>query len=148
MLDEEKFEKELKNMTWFKFFKWLVIICVVILFTTVIIGVFTTAGKVAKAPGAVLEKTLDANNIIQSYEWFYDVNAAYEAKLGQIKQFQKFYLSETDAAEKSRLRIEMAAVQQTCRDLVEKYNANSQKLNKSIFKGWSLPDTLNQQTCE
>lgn len=110
-------------------------------------SLYSTFTSVATAPSRVINKTLETDNIIQSYEWFYDVNASYEAKLGQIVQFKQFYSEETDSGEKSRLRIDMAAIQQTCRDLTEKYNANSEKMNKSIFKGWSLPATLNQHTC-
>lgn len=110
-------------------------------------GIFGTASSVVSAPGRVIQKTLETDNIIQSYEWFYDVNAGYNARLSQVNQFKSLFESETDPAEKSRLRIDMAAIQQTCRDLTEKYNANSEKMNKSIFKGWSLPESLNQQTC-
>ncbi len=110
-------------------------------------SLLNTALTVATAPGRVLVKTLDTNNIIQSYEWFYDVNASYRAKVGQISQFKEFLNEEEDKAEKRKLRIESAAIQQVCRNLVEKYNANSTKMNKSIFKGWSLPVALNQSTC-
>jgi len=108
------------------------------------LGVFSS---LATAPSRVINKTLETNNIIQSYEWFYDVNAAYVARSTQVDQFIKLYESETDKAEKSRLRIDMSAIQQSCRDLVTKYNANSEKMNKSIFKGWSLPDSLTITTC-
>lgn len=114
----------------------------------IIVSLFQTFGVVATAPSRVINKTLETNNIVHSYEWFYDVNAGYNAKIGQISQYKSFYSDETDSAEKSRLRIDMAAIQQTCRSLTERYNANSQKMNKSIFKGWSLPETLNQNSCE
>lgn len=144
---EEKIEKELNTMSWGKAFKWCLVFMLFSLFIAVVGGLFSTIGSVATAPGKVIQKTMDTNNIIQSYEWFYDVNAAYQAKIGQINQFKTFYEIEENPQERSRLRIEMAAIQQTCRDLVEKYNANSFKVNKSIFKGWSLPDTLNQPNC-
>ena len=105
------------------------------------------AAKVATAPARVLSKTMDTNNIIQSYEWFYDVNAAFDARRAQVVQFKGLFETEEDKDERSRLRIDMAAQQHSCRVLATKYNANSQKMNKSIFKGWTLPDTLNMQLC-
>lgn len=105
------------------------------------------ACSVATAPDRVIVKTMGTDNIIQSYEWFYDVNAAYQARVGQIAEFKAISKS-TDPAEASRERIELSAIRQTCRDLATKYNANSEKMNKSIFKGWSLPDTLDMKTCE
>lgn len=129
-------------------FKWSAIGLGAMVLVWVITNFLSAAGSVVSAPGRVLSKTMQTDNIIQSYEWFYDVNAGYDARLGQIKQFKAFYHEETDKGEKSRLRIDLASVQQTCRDLATKYNANSQKMNKSIFKGWTLPDVLKQSTCE
>jgi len=145
---ESKIERELDTMSWGKLFGWFVGICCIGLIMVAVSGVFSTVGTVATSPGRVISKTMQTANIIQSYEWFYDINASYQAKTGQIRQFKEFYSSETDKKEKSRLRIDMAAIQQMCRNLTEKYNANSQKMNKSVFKGWSLPDLLNQSTCE
>jgi len=105
-------------------------------------------GKIANAPAKIISKTLETDNIIHNYEWFYDVNASYEARFEQVKQFKTFFNEETDKSERSRLRIEMSAMQQTCRELAKKYNANSEKMNRSIFKGWSLPEALSSSACE
>lgn len=112
---------------------------------TSFLGIFSS---VATAPGRVISKTLETDNIIQSYEWFYDVNAAYIARVNQIKDFETFLADESnDVKEKRLLRVEVSAVRQSCRDLVTKYNANSEKMNKSIFKGWALPETLGVVSC-
>lgn len=95
----------------------------------------------------VVEKTFEADNIIHNYEWFYDVNAAYDARLAQVHTFQTYLSEEEDAAEKRKVRMELAAVTQSCRDLATKYNANSEKMNRSIFKGWQLPHTLEMKSC-
>jgi len=104
--------------------------------------------KILTAPSRVVSKTLETNNIITSYEWFYDTNAAYEARLPQITQFNGFLKEELSSSEKSKTRVDLGAIQQSCRDLVSKYNANSQKMNKKIFKGWSLPYDLKISTCD
>lgn len=145
---DDRIEKEIDSFSWKKTFKYLLISVLALCVVGLVLSFASSAMKVATAPAKILSKTLETDNIINSYEWFFDVNAQYEARMGQVKQFKSFYEREEDSSEKQRLRIDMSAVQQSCRDLTEKYNADSQKMNKSIFKGWSLPDYLNQSTCE
>lgn len=108
-------------------------------------GVFT---NILTAPSRVINKTLETENIIESYEWFYDVNAGFEARSAQVAEFVTLQSEATSDGDKSKLRTELSAMRQSCRQLATKYNANSEKMNKSIFKGWSLPATLSIQTCE
>ena len=128
--------------------KWAFIALFLIMVFVILTNIFFTATKVATAPGRVVQKTFETDNIIHSYEWFYDVNASYQARTNQIEQFKNLFESEPDPKEKRTLRIELTAIQQTCRELATEYNANSEKINKSIFKGWSLPDTLSITSCE
>ena len=130
-----------------KVFKWVIIAFAIVTGLGILGSIFGVIGTVATAPGKVITKTLQTDNIIQSYEWFFDVDAAYTARHAQVVQYKGFLLSETDKDEKYRIRTELAAMQQTCRDLATKYNANSQKMNKSIFKGWDLPATLSYKNC-
>jgi len=108
-------------------------------------GVFTSA---VTAPSRVITKTLQTDNIIQNYEWFFDVHAGFISKEAQVRQYSEMYSTESDASEKRKLRIEMTAIQNVCRSLVTKYNANSEKMNTSVFKGWDLPSKLNINNCE
>jgi hypothetical protein len=110
-----------------------------------VLGVIGTA---ATAPGRVINKTLSTDNIITSYEWFHDSNAQFKSRVAQISSHKYLIKEETNPQEKSRLNIDLSAMKQSCRDLAVRYNANSQKMNKSIFKGDSLPETLNIQLCE
>lgn len=105
-------------------------------------------GSVASAPGRVVNKTLQTENILSSYEWFYDTNAQFDSRKGQVKAHGVLLAGEQDAKERSRLNIELSAMRQSCRDLATKYNANSEKANKSIFKSRGLPETLNLNECE
>ena len=127
-----------------KWAAWIIALIAVIGFVGSLVG---TATKVATAPGRVLNKTLETNNIIDSYEWFYDTNAAFISRQNQVVQYNTMYAEEEDKSEKRKIRTELAAMQQTCRDLVTKYNANSEKMNKSIFKGWELPHSLYIEDC-
>lgn len=99
-------------------------------------------------PARILSKTLDADNVIQNYEWFHDANGNFMARSAQVRQFKQLGAQETDAQEKGRLRIEMAAIQQSCRELARRYNANATKVNRSIFRGQSAPEMLNAGECE
>lgn len=99
-------------------------------------------------PGRIVSKTFDADHVISSYEWFHDAHGNFKAKTSQVAQFKKLRDEEKDEAEKRRLRTDMAAIQQSCRDLANRYNANSTKSNKSIFKGREAPETLNAENCE
>ncbi len=94
----------------------------------------------------VAERTLDPDNIINNYEWYFDAYGEVQAKGPQIKQHQAYLKDEKDSDEKINLRMELSAMQQSCRELVAKYNANSQKANKSIFKGKDLPQQLSATT--
>ena len=96
----------------------------------------------------VVKKTLDSNNVIHNYEWFYDTNAAIESRVGQIKSHKELVAGATEASERSVLNMELAAMKQTCRDLVTKYNANTEKANRSLFKSNGLPESFNISTCE
>lgn len=114
----------------------------------IVVQTCSTISAVATAPGRVISKTLDTNNIINNYEWFHDANAAYQARLNQIREFKGYLDKEADASERARLRMEMSAQQQSCRELATRYNANSIKTNRSIFKGREAPEELDPQLCE
>lgn len=128
--------------------KWgaFVIVCGFVLY--LMAHALGVVGTVATAPGRVINKTLGTENIISSYEWFYDVNAQFDSRVGQIREHAALVKAEGDGKERSRLQIELSAMRQSCRDLATKYNANSEKANKSLFKSRGLPETLSTTTCE
>lgn len=100
------------------------------------------------APGRVISKTLETSNILTNYEMFHDESENFGARVSQINEQRGFLTAETDAAERSRLRMELAAQQQSCRELAADYNANSQKLNRNLFKDRGLPPVLDAGQCE
>ena len=99
------------------------------------------------SPVGVLHKTFEPSNIIHTYEWFHDANGAVNARVSQIKAHKQIVAQTTDASELSRLRIELSAMQQSCRDLTNRYNANADKANRSIFQR-GVPDKLSTSQCE
>ena len=96
----------------------------------------------------IVGKTLNSDNILANYEWFYDMSAQWEARRGQIVAHAGLVKEESDTNEHSRLNMELAAMRQSCRDMAAKYNANSEKVNKSLFKSRELPESLNINFCE
>lgn len=101
-----------------------------------------------RTAGGVINRTFDADNVIAKYEWFHDAHGQYQARVNQIVSTRQMYIEEKDIAERSRLRIELSAQRQSCRDIVTRYNANATKTNVSIFQGREAPSSLNIQTCE
>lgn len=134
-------------MSAMKMFGWGVLGLVGIGALTIVGNVVSTGVKVATAPGRVINKTLETDNIISNYEFFRDANQQFEARVAQAKAHKKILAEETNASEKSRLRIEVAAIQQSCRDLAAKYNANASKMNRNIFRA-DAPDSLSPTLCE
>jgi hypothetical protein len=99
----------------------------------------------------VADRTLDADNIIFNYEQFYDVSEKFKAKTHDLdthKDLVSIAKEEGDKVELGRLRMELAALKSSCRSLASEYNADSQKLNRSIFKSNDLPHTLTLSDCE
>lgn len=128
----------------FSVLKWglLVIVSGVILLTVLqLAGVLST-------PGRIISRTLSPDNVITSYEWFYDTNAQFVSRSNQIKAHSEMVKAESDPKERSRLNIELSAVRQSCRDLATKYNANSEKANKMLFRSGDLPQSLSISQCE
>lgn len=110
-----------------------------------LIGTFNT---VATAPGRVINKTLETNNIIFNYERFFNVNANYKSRVAQIEEYRPLIAGETDPAEKARLRTELSAMKQSCRELANGYNADAGKMNRSLFRDRDLPEQLDVAACE
>lgn len=113
-----------------------------------LIVVFSGALFLLTRPAAVVNKTLDTNNIITKYEWFYDTSNAINSRVAQIKSHKTLRDAEQAGAEKSRLSIELAGMQQSCRDMVASYNANAAKANVSIFKTDTTPSSFSLSICE
>lgn len=107
-----------------------------------------TFNSVATAPGRVVSKTMQTDNIIDSYEAFFAKKAQYDARVSQISTHKTLLSEDVDPAEASRLRIELAAMRASCRDLANGYNADVGKVNKGLFRDSKLPEALEVSACE
>lgn len=129
--------------------KKVLIIGGIVLLALMAIPFLGTLTNVVTAPARVANDALKTDNVRTSYERFYDVHQNFQARVNQVRQFSGFMTSAgDDKAEQSRLRMEMAAQQQSCRELAADYNADSSKLTIGTFKGWDLPQTLDPSLCE
>jgi hypothetical protein len=99
-------------------------------------------------PTKLVSSVLNPNAIITNYEFFHDANNKIKAKVGQINSHKTIVQSNTDASENVRLRIELSAMQQSCRELAGQYNSNATKVNRGIFMGREAPSTIPQTVCE
>lgn len=100
------------------------------------------------APANVARETLRTHNIINNYEWFHDAAGQFTARTRQVAERRGWLEAETNVAEKIRLRTELGAISQACRDLVAQYNANATKSNRSLFMGRDVPINLDAGLCQ
>lgn len=108
---------------------------------------YSTAVTTATAPSRVINKTLETNNIIFNYEAFFDLKQKYDVRTVQIVDKQATLARATDPFEVSRLQTELDALKYACRDLATRYNSDSVKINRGIFKSNDLPHTLDMTNC-
>lgn len=111
-------------------------------------SMISTVNTVATTPGRVVSKTMQTDNVIMNYERFHDLKANYDARLAQVTETADAMATEQDADERRRLRTELSAQRASCRALATGYNADSVKINRNLFKGASLPETLSKEACD
>jgi len=104
--------------------------------------------------GRIMEKTLDADNVIGNYEWFkqqvQDVKAM-DTRLAAARQSLDSYRASAgdrskwgfeEKQEEARLNAIVLGLQGQRAGMVAEYNAKSQMENRALFKTRDLPDTL------
>lgn len=102
----------------------------------------------------VIDKTLDADNVLHEYHWFkqqYEDVLAIDVKLEQANKVVSEYKEELgdrstwtyeDKTEYSRLMSIRDGFEYQRQDMIAKYNAKSKMLDKQLFKDKSLPYQL------
>jgi hypothetical protein len=129
--------------------KWAVLSIIGLVGLSIVASFAISIGSVLTSPSRVVSRTLQTDNIVTNYEWFHQAHANYQGRIRQIGAHRK--LVETAAGnpgETSRLTMELAAMQQSCRELANTYNARATMTNRSIFMGREAPETLNPLACE
>lgn len=103
----------------------------------------------------VLSRTADPDNVIYTYEHFFDLKANADTYCSQIEQFEaerdamvedmpgnRNEWSPEDRNDVRRKETELTGVKAQRYRVVEQYNAESQKANTRIFKDNDLPEEL------
>lgn len=104
-------------------------------------------------PAALVNKATNTDKMLANYEWFHEAANAYTARVNQIRA-HKALMAEikdapvTDQGELARIRIELGAMQMTCREIVSKYEAKTGQVHVGYLKGTSLPESLDPKACE
>lgn len=132
---------------------WAVVVALVIIAAFVTRIVLYPAGQAVK----VYEKTLDADNAIYNYEYFrqaYQDIKAMEFKIKTAQTKIDSFLSAAgprekwdlqDKQESAHLSANLTAVQNLRSDMVAAYNARAKMVNRSIFMGKDVPESIEQQ---
>lgn len=139
-------DKGPEALAW-KLGKWIILFAVI----------FTVIGVVAYpfVQGArIVEKTLDADNVIYNYEWFktrnqdiVSLNSKIRSADAMVTGFvemvgpRKDWVRE-DRIEHSRLMTIAVGLKHQRADLAAEYNAKSQMANRKIFKTGELPERI------
>lgn len=125
-----------------------------ILLLIILLGVLGFVLRTCSQPARIIEKTLDADNVIYNYEWFkkqYNAVIAAEQQIVVLEKSIKDF--KADAGDRSnwqwgdrehynRLSTRLDGLKTHRETLVADYNAKSAMINRVIFKGRELPETL------
>ncbi len=146
----DSYEKAAERGPMSLFFKVLGPLLVVIIVIGVVGFVFNPFRQAAR----VIEKTMDADNVLYNYEWFKQRNQdvkALNAKVKSTDAMTRQFKEEAgprenwhrqDRDEYSRLSAILLGLKQQRNDLVAEYNARSEMANRAIFKTGDLPKTI------
>lgn len=135
------------------------VIAVLFFFSIAIGGVAFACGVIGnpiKQAARIMEKTIDADNVIYNYEWFklrHEGVLAVESKIRGAKAAVDSFKSEAgprpdwkreDREEAARLGAIRLGLTQQQNDLAAEYNAKSRMVNRKIFKAGDaeLPATI------
>lgn len=148
----EDTEKKVASGPW-GLFKVICMFAVGIFALVMLLGFLGFVSNPFTQAARIVEKTIDADNVIYNYEWFharYEEVKAAESKIkvsdADVTTFKeeagarKDWTFE-DKTEYSRLRSILTGLKQHRADLVTEYNARSKMINRKIFKG-DLPKTI------
>ena len=119
-----------------------------------VIGVLTFLLNPFKQAGDVINKTIDADNVIANYEWFksraQDIRSV-DAKIDSAKKAADDFADacgprkdwkREDREEHARLSAIHLGLTQQRNDLAAEYNARTEMANRSLFKSNDLPESF------
>ncbi len=132
-------------------------LCVVLLLIRIILLPVFFANTAVNTVQSVTTQTFNGTNVLYNYDWFYqqyndylalkqkvvNANTTYHNLLATLPKNQGSW-TYTEQQEVSQALTVVQGLQFQVQDLVGSYNAHSQEVNRSIFKGNNLPQHLTQ----
>jgi len=131
--------------------KWIRVIVFVLVIGS-LIAVVDVITNPFRQTARIIEKTIDADNVIYNYEWFKKTNQdikSLDSKIAITKAAVELFKKEAgprdgwhraDIEESFRLNSVYMGLKQQRNDVAAEYNARSEMANKEIFKTGELPD--------
>lgn len=99
------------------------------------------ARDAANTVRGVSSRTLNADHVLDRYEYFYGTYTEVKAKVNIYNSY-KDQFAEATGDDKTRLNIERNGIYSYLQTVVGDYNANSRELNNALFKAEDLPYQL------
>lgn len=109
--------------------------------------VLSLAGTVFGNGADLIDKTTDADNVIFTYEHFFNLNAVIEAYPAQINNARQAAEASSDQSAKDRYIAVVLGLQNKCNEDVRQYNADAQKFNRALFLDNDLPNVIGTEYC-
>lgn len=106
-----------------------------------------TATNIATTPARAANRVVSTDNVLNSYDAFFALNARYEARLGDIRNLQELNATETNEDQQRINQTNLIAMRSACRTLATRYNADAQNLTSSWFRDGRLPQNLSVEAC-
>jgi len=133
---------------------WLSVLAIVILVFAVpamrvALFPFFVANEAISSAEGIVDRTLDADNVIYNYEWFKLRWEKIEARRREVRITQQTYDDFVESAgprenwdfrdkdEDARLRSVVLGNKISLEEMIAEYNARSKMMNRQIFKGTS-----------
>ena len=156
-MDRERYRSEFKEVsgevgwTLRKVF-WRIFLPLIAL--SMVLGAVGWGIKILSQPARIIEKTLDADNVLYNYEWFksayQDIGALTAQIVNAQSALEQFTINapprrEWDyptTTEYSRLNSILLGLKNQRLTQVATYNARSKMANRNIFKTGELPDHI------
>ncbi|MEV4116168.1 hypothetical protein [Nonomuraea sp. NPDC049695] len=143
----------------FRPWRWLARIAIAVVLIALLAWALAWVTQPLRTSSGIRERIGNPDHALFQYEHFHDLCAGVIAldqkialKRDEIADYDQRYPQgdQNDryqaAPKRDRLQTEMTGLQQQRADQVSKYNADSVKFNRALFKDRNLPERLNEST--
>ncbi len=143
------------DMIGWKTVKWF-LICLAIAGALGLLGwIWHIATYPVSQAQAIVERTMNADNVLYNYEWFHARVADYDSATRQVQQKQHDMSVFLESAgprntwnyatqqEYNQLNVELSGLRAQRTNIANEYNSHVGMTNRNLFRSRSLPEQLN-----